>query len=416
MTESFTLAVNGVRHFHRMTKKELFPSLELLPWLDSQELFPKFYWKGRDGLEVAAVGCLLSLDEVPEFDAGNDSPARFWGGHAFSPQTNAKDPLWESFPRCTFFLPKYELVRQDDRLELISHALDGLIEELPIAPAYFSTSKIDIQESHYSPSQDHWMGLIEKTLSAIDAKEFEKVVMARRSTHLCNQPINALELLSRMKAKGAIRFAIQFSKDSSFVGATPERLYKREGRKLFTEAVAGTRKRGQTDEEDALLEKELLENEKERREFNFVKTSIEQGLKPYCKAISSQCEDSVLKTPNVQHLHNLFNAELYDDTSDAQILKALHPTAAMGGLPKMSALEYLLLHEPFERGWYASPLGYISQPAAEFAVGIRSALIKEKRLNLFAGTGIVAGSIPKNEWEELEHKTSLWRNLCKAGN
>ena len=258
------------------------------------------------------------------------------------------------------------------------------------------------------------MALIEKTLGAIEGQAFEKVVMARRSTHLCNQPIHALELLSRMKAKGAIHFALQFEKGSTFIGATPERLYRRNGRMLFTEAVAGTRKRGKTDEEDARLEKELLENQKERREFNFVKTSIEQALKPYCKAISSQCEDSVLKTPNVQHLHNLFTAELDEGASDAEILSALHPTAAMGGLPKLSALEYLLQAEPFERGWYASPLGYISKSQAEFAVGIRSALIKDNWLNLFAGTGIVAGSIPQNEWEELEHKTSLWRNLCKA--
>ena len=59
--KSFTLSVNGQRHFHRMAKRELFRSLDLLPWLDAQELFPKFYWKGRDGLEVAALGSLLTL-------------------------------------------------------------------------------------------------------------------------------------------------------------------------------------------------------------------------------------------------------------------------------------------------------------------------------------------------------------------
>jgi len=414
MHESFTLSIDGHRYFHQMAKKELFPSIDLLPWLDAQELFPKFYWRGRDGLEVAAVGSLLTLDEVPEFEAGNDSPARFWGGHAFSPMTNAKDPLWKDFPRCMFFLPKYELVRQGDRLELICNALNAPVEEIQVAPEYFSQGSFNIQESLHFPSQKNWVDLIETTLNAIESKAFEKVVMARRSTHLCNQPIHALELLSRMKAKGAIHFAVQFEKSSTFIGATPERLYRRNGKMLYTEAVAGTRKRGKTDEEDAQLEKELLENPKERREFEFVKTSIEQALKPYCKTISSQCEDTVLKTPNVQHLHNLFTAEVFDQTTDAEILKALHPTAAMGGLPKLSALEYLLQSEPFERGWYASPLGYISQSQAEFAVGIRSALIQEKRLNLFAGTGIVAGSVPQNEWEELEHKTSLWRNLCKA--
>ncbi len=413
MAESFTLCLNGERYFHRLAKRELSSSLDLLAWLDGQELGPKFYWKGRDGFEVAAVGSLLSLSEVPQFDPGNDSPARLWGGHAFSPQTSAKDALWESFPRCGFFLPKYEIVRQDDRVLLICHALNGAVEEIQVAPAYFSTSQVDIEKSEHFPSQENWTMLIEEALSEIEGQAFDKVVMARRSTHTCSSSINPLQFLSKMQAKGGIRFAIQFTENSTFIGVTPERLYRRERRKLWTEAIAGTRKRGQTEEEDARLEKELLENQKERNEFNFVKTSILEGLKPFCSAIGCQETDGVIKTPNVQHLHNPFEAELLADATDAQILIALHPTAAMGGLPRRSALEHLLRFEPFERGWYASPLGFVSQQTAEFAVGIRSALIKENALHLFAGTGIVAGSVPSKEWDELEHKTSLWRNVCK---
>lgn len=414
MVESFTLCINGVRRFHRMAKKELFPSIELLAWLEAQEIFPKWYWKGRDGLEVAALGSVLTLSSPPEFDSGNDSPARFWGGQAFSPNSSAKDQLWADFPRCAYFLPKYEIVRQADRLELFTHAIDGPItENLSIAPHYFGAASLGLNDCHHTPSHENWIALIEKTLSAIEGSSLEKVVMARRSTHLFNSSINAMELLSRMQAKGSIRFAVQFSKDSTFIGATPERLYKRLGRSLFTEAIAGTRKRGQTEAEDAFLEKELLENLKERGEFNFVKTSIFQALEPLCKTVSCEAEDGVIKTPNVQHLHNPFEATLLNGTSDAEILAALHPTAAMGGIPRRSALEHLLQYEPFERGWYASPLGYVSQAEAEFAVGIRSALVKENALNLFAGAGIVADSIPTKEWEELEHKTSLWRNLCK---
>lgn len=414
MENSFTLCLNGQRFFHRVDKKELFPSLDLLPWLETQEFFPKFYWKGRDGFEVAALGSVLTLSEPPEFDNGNDSPAKFWGGHAFSRKTSAKDALWDDFPSCAFFLPKYELIRQDDRIEIVSHSINAPIDELKIAPAYFSKALFNIKESEHTPSHEIWIELIEKALNEIGSQAFEKVVMARRSTHLCSAPINAMQLLSQMSAKGGIRFALQFAKSSTFIGVTPERLYRREGRTLFTEAIAGTRKRGETEEQDTLLEKDLLENEKERREFSFVKASLRSGLESLCKTISCAEQDSVIKTPNVQHLHNPFKAELLDEATDALILRAVHPTAALGGLPRRSALEHLLRYEPFERGWYASPIGFISQTEAEFAVGIRSALIKENALNLFAGTGIVAGSIPSKEWEELDHKTSLWRNACKS--
>lgn len=411
VVESFTLCLNGQRHFHRMARRELPSSLDLLAWLSQQELQEKFYWKGRDGFEVAAAGSLLMLSEPPRFDSGNDSPARLWGGHAFSMKD---DGLWRSFPRCAFFLPKVEIIRQGGKVELICHALDGELTEIQVAPSHFSTCSVDIQKSEHLPAQDDWTMLIEEALRAIEGTAFDKVVMARRSTHTCSSVLNPFQLLSKMQNKSGIHFAIQFAKEAAFIGVTPERLYRREGRAVWTEAVAGTRKRGKTDEEDARLEKELLDNPKERREFNFVKTSIEEALKPYCSRVRCEEVDGVVKTPNVQHLHNPFEAELLPEACDADILAALHPTAAMGGLPKKSALEHLLRFEPFDRGWYASPLGFVSQDLAEFAVGIRSALVKENALHLFAGTGIVAGSVPSKEWEELEHKTSLWRDLCKC--
>ena len=176
--------------------------------------------------------------------------------------------------------------------------------------------------------------------------------------------------------------------------------------------MAGTRKRGKTPEEDASLANELLENIKERREFEFVKKSIHEALNPLCKKLFSEKEDMrCSKPPNVQHLYHPFEAILHPDVDDEAILQALHPTAAMGGLPKKQALEHIFCHEPFERGWYASPIGMISQERAEFAVGIRSALALENTLHLFGAAGIVEGSIAQKEWEEIEQKTSLWRNL-----
>lgn len=258
---------------------------------------------------------------------------------------------------------------------------------------------------------EKWNEMIEHSLEQIDQDLFEKVVIARRSTHTNESPLDPLEILSRLKATGSIHFAFQFAKEATFIGATPERLYKREGRNILTEAVAGTRKRGKTEEEDALMEKELLETPKERREFGIVKQSIEESLSPLCVTLTCEDEDSIIKTPNVQHLHNPFTGILRDGVNDDAILKALHPTAAMGGSPKGSALEYLISHEPFERGWYASPVGYVSDEKAEFAVGIRSALVEDAKLHLFAGTGIVAGSTAEQEWEELQHKTSLWDKL-----
>jgi menaquinone-specific isochorismate synthase len=225
-----------------------------------------------------------------------------------------------------------------------------------------------------------WKTLVEK----IQSEQLDKVVLARRSTYSAKG--DPLSLLSSLPQKGGILFAIQIREGATFLGVTPERLYRRVGR--------------------------TMDDPKERQEFLFVKESIQTALSPLCEEVSFDKEDQILQTPNVIHLYNCFSAELCRGVTDAEILEALHPTAAMGGTPRLSALEYLARHEPFERGWYASPIGYLSARSAEFAVGIRSALVEGEHLHLFAGAGIVEGSAAENEWTELENKVSLWKNLA----
>jgi menaquinone-specific isochorismate synthase len=86
------------------------------------------------------------------------------------------------------------------------------------------------------------------------------------------------------------------------------------------------------------------------------------------------------------------------------VLRALNPTPAVGGHPKKGALEEIRSIETFDRGWYAGPVGWIGADGAEFAVGIRSGLVRGRRLTLFSGAGIVEGSVPEAEWAEIEQK------------
>ncbi|MGS0727342.1 chorismate-binding protein, partial [Shewanella sp. 0m-11] len=90
--------------------------------------------------------------------------------------------------------------------------------------------------------------------------------------------------------------------------------------------------------------------------------------------------------------------------NDFQLIQALHPTPAVGGLPKESAMNFIRQQEGYVRGWYAGACGYFNKHESEFAVAIRSALIEPGRINLFAGAGIVAGSEADKEWTELENK------------
>jgi menaquinone-specific isochorismate synthase len=391
--------VDGKRYFHRVSEEQIEGATDLIAWLQSESGDIKFYWKDREGEEVAAVGSVLSFSGPPRFDEGNDSEARFYGGHAFFPDVPFKDGIWKAFPSQFFFLPEKEVRRSGGKTTFLFHQLNGSSPAPAFCPPILPDSSFVISKGAHTPSKDVWKTLVEK----IQSEQLDKVVLARRSTYSAKG--DPLSLLSSLPQKGGILFAIQIREGATFLGVTPERLYRRVGRTIETEAVAGTRKLG-TDP------RELLDDPKERQEFLFVKESIQTALSPLCEEVSFDKEDQILQTPNVIHLYNCFSAELCRGVTDAEILEALHPTAAMGGTPRLSALEYLARHEPFERGWYASPIGYLSARSAEFAVGIRSALVEGEHLHLFAGAGIVEGSAAENEWTELENKVSLWKNLA----
>jgi menaquinone-specific isochorismate synthase len=200
-------------------------------------------------------------------------------------------------------------------------------------------------------------------------------------------------------------FLFQIDSHQTFLGVTPEKLYCRRGSFIASEAMAGSRPRGQTPSEDERFKQELLHSDKEKREFAFVKQFIHAELAPLCHTMHWE-ETKVIQTAAMHHLYSRLTGTLKEKVTDRQLLQALHPTPAMGGFPRHHALSHLKEEESFSRGWYASPLGWITPEEADFAIAIRCALIDGKEMRLFSGTGIVEGSHPDKEWEEMNYKIS----------
>jgi menaquinone-specific isochorismate synthase len=116
-------------------------------------------------------------------------------------------------------------------------------------------------------------------------------------------------------------------------------------------------------------------------------------------------ERTIRKLANVQHLRTPIRATLSEERHVLDLVEALHPTPAVGGLPPELALETIRETEVFDRGWYAAPVGWIDGDGdGSFAVAIRSALARERTATLFAGAGIVDDSDPDEEWDELQLK------------
>lgn len=407
------------------------PPLDPFRWLQAQTLFPKVYWSGRnDDRLVAGVGAahLLSASADADVDAlqrllaptltGGEAPVRYLGGLRFD-AARPTAARWQSFGTYRFVLPRFELNAAKgrasltcnlllpfdyERQEAILDALAALAldEEAPQGRLSLPTARDD------RPDQAGWRDNITWALRAFETSDLEKVVLARRALFHLEEAIDPYLLLSNLKpaTPNCFHFSFQFEDGTAFLGASPERLFRREGRVIRSEAVAGTRPRGTSDWDDARLRDELLHSEKDQREHAYVRDSIARALAPLCETLHVDAEASVMRLARGRHLVSGADGTLRASVSDFDVLRRLHPTPAVGGHPTPAAAAAIRDLEPFDRGWYAGPVGWIRRDAAEFAVAIRSGLVENRRLALYSGAGIVKGSTPEAEWDEIEHKIS----------
>ena len=175
--------------------------------------------------------------------------------------------------------------------------------------------------------------------------------------------------------------------------------------------MRGTRPRGTTSGEDQRLAYELLTSDKDQLEHDIVRKSIRQKLHKFVERLDVDSHASVLRLANKQHLCSQVKGVLKRDVGEVDLLQRLHPTPAVGGYPTENALPEIARLEPFDRGWYAAPIGWIGLDDAEFVVGIRSGLVDGKTLSLYSGAGIVKGSDPEQEWLEVDNKIRGFEQL-----
>ena len=252
------------------------------------------------------------------------------------------------------------------------------------------------------------------------ASALTKVVLARKTVVNLQKKIDPLALLEGVAEKDprAYQVALQLASGTTFIASTPERLYARTGTAVSSEAIAGTRARGPGGdvERDFWLALDLLRSKKDHLEFTAVRDWVATALKTVCDDVTIEVAKSVLKQGGVQHLYGLIAGTLSDEhVSDAALLAALHPTPAVCGRPPTEAMELLNTTELFDRGLYSGPFGWLSGNAAEFVVAIRSALVHDRTVELYAGVGIVPGSDTISEWAELNLKISQYeRHLRPA--
>ena len=246
----------------------------------------------------------------------------------------------------------------------------------------------------------------------IDSGVVEKLVLAREVRAHADGPLAWGTVLRRLKDRYDACTTFAFARDDScFLGSTPERLVRLTGRAVRADSVAGTAPRGETEDEDRALGHALLNDKKERKEHALVVTAVRDALEPCCAELNIQERPGLLTMPNVQHLYTPVEGMLRDDLHVLDLVARLHPTPAVGGVPQQAASSLIQAYEPFDRGWYAGPVGWFDgRGDGEFVVAIRSALLRERDALLYAGCGIVEGSDPEREYAEsrLKLEPMLW--------
>ncbi len=339
------------------------------------------------------------------------------GGFSFDPYDQSPS-IWEDFPGSKVNIPMFLLTKAEGRdymtLNIMVHPEDNRDELYQFVTQAYQEFLEGEEASDIIPSittqeevkSQEWKDVVKQATEDIRSGFMNKVVLARELDVRFSQDINIVSLLQDLKQeqKQSYVFSIE-SGDSCFVGATPERLVKVEDRELHSACLAGTIARGETVEEDEALAHELLHDNKNLEEHDFVVQMIRSAVESCCSGVEIPSEPVIYPLRNLQHLYTPVKAELDYGYTILEVVEKLHPTPALNGYPNQNAFSYIREQEPFNRGWYASPVGWFDyQDNGEFAVAIRSGLVKKNRATLFAGCGVVAESNPEAEYEETSIK------------
>jgi anthranilate synthase component 1 len=204
-------------------------------------------------------------------------------------------------------------------------------------------------------------------------------------------------------------YMFYFSGDMEIAGASPETLVKVTGRSVKTFPLAGTRKRGADAEEDARLERELLANEKERAEHNMLVDLGRNDIGRLCRFGSVHVDRymNVLRFSHVMHIGSEVEGTLRDDVSAVDAIDTVLPAGTLSGAPKVRACQIIEELEDSRRGLYGGAIGYVDFTGnLDVCIGIRLAFAKDNTVYVRSGAGIVADSIPENEYQECVNKAA----------
>ena len=385
---------------------------------------------------------------------------RLYGGLAFDPgasagRTGSVASAWRDFGAASFVLPRVGYVSEAEsaclyavldgagdlsasswrqRLQILADELDAggglaggsngkvggarMADADPVLPCL-----PDILRSSDQPDTDEWLRRVEELRGEVSEGRLQKVVAARTVELALERPFAIVDLAriaERLRRHMPTCTCFAFLRGGSiFLGATPELLVRRRGRRIETQALAGSIASDASPRKRRELEQRLLDSAKDRLEHELVVRYLVERLDRSCGAAVAQSRPGVRVLRNVLHLETPIQVALGATAQPPHVLelvRALHPTPAVAGSPTAGALHAIRRSENRDRGWYAGPVGWFDGHGdGEFSLALRSCLAAGRKGLLYSGAGIVADSDPERELAETNLKLDAILGAWRGG-
>lgn len=385
--------------------------------------------------KVAREARRLAAD--PLLPPGSTRAARLtlYGGFSFRDVPRATG-VWAAFPQARFVVPELELEgdgsgdawlrararvepgRETDALARLRHLAEttraelAAHGELPPRPTSVVTAET------ISGARSEWEGAVRTCLDAIREGRISKAVLARTLDVTLQRRLDPVDIVMHLwhANRGSHVFLFEPEPGTALVGAAPETVATLRDGVFHATAVAGSIRRGTGPREQAELAAKLLASDKDRAEQRIALDDMVARLSTVAHQIRCDPQPHVLTLARIQHLETEIRASVPADVGVLDLLRILHPTPAVCGLPRDAALGVLAAGEPFERGWYSGPVGWFDPDGnGVFAPALRTGVANGATWRLFAGAGIVDGSVPASEWEETAIKFEPMLEALEAG-
>lgn len=445
------------------------PAADPIVFLKSLEGEPRGFW-GRQDRWVAWGGVLARIDVIAglgrsRFDEVRGEARRifrriytdwgsipfrerprFFGGFSFLDEPR-DETIWSGFPPASFILPRVILERRTEQVRLrvagitpwglpgsdpetermADRALDALRAPTrsrpPLPLGGMAADRphpgvLPMPEEASDPERKHWNETVETVLGEVAEGKLRKAVPARVLDAEFAQPVDSLRSLEFLRAENRRAHVYLFEPHpgQTFLGAAPEILAELRRGRFRATAVAGSIPRGAGDDEDYELAQALLESEKDRIEHQLTSDEMVEALTERLREMDVERDPRILALARIQHLETNITGLPGPGEDILSLVEALHPTPAVCGSPREAAHQMIRALEPFDRGWYAGPVGWFDLAGeGDFVPALRGAVGARRRWRLFAGAGIVVGSDPDAEWAETALKLEPALRALRVG-